>query len=238
MLETSCSPRTILLAGLLALGAGCVTPASGGESSGSDEKSAKEKEKEQELEQARLQLELAQFSAEDETRQARSGLEKAQRELQEAGLALARFREHERELKTSKARLDLDRAVQYLVQEEQELQQMEETYAAEGNMEATAERTRDIVLGRHRKQVEFAKRALKQEEEELADLESRELPREERERQHKVVAAEVELKDAESKLHKAEVDGRLEVMKARAKVEKLERGAKDGDGESDEGEES
>ena len=219
---------------LLVLCAGCSTLAKAGDADGGARaKETKQKERELALEKARLQLQLAELGAEDDLRQARAALEEARRELEEARLALQRFDQFERPSGLADSRLDVDRAAARARESEQELQQMEEMYASEPNLDASGERTRDLVLERHRAQLDFARRALELQRGELSDLEQRELPRKRRELEGKLVAAEVELRDAEAELRQGELKAKLALLEARGKLEKLERGGKDDDDEQD-----
>ena len=108
-----------------------------------------------ELELARMELELAGMEAEREVQECKRKLEEARREVDEARRAMEHFRaKSPREL--AEQQLDLDRSVQAKTEAEQELREMEATYAKD----QFATDTKELVLMRHRKRVEFAARGL------------------------------------------------------------------------------
>jgi len=207
---------------------GCATTSSGGgaaapapERAGQD--AAEAEKRASELERAQLRLEIARLEVAAEERAATEAVEQAQHELEQAALALQRFQDFERPSALEEARLRVDRSEHSLRQDEQELQQMEEMYAAEQNLDATGERTRDIVLERHRKSLEFSTRQLELARAQAADVEQRELPRKQVELEWKVRSAEGALRRAEEKRAQGALQGRLQLLEGEAKVRELER---------------
>jgi hypothetical protein len=171
-----------------------------------------------ELDMARRELEVEELDAQSKLRSADVALEHARRELHEAQLEREHFAKHVAPLKLAEASLDFDRATHRKVESEQELHEMEETYAKD----QFAKTTKELVLMRHRKDVEFATRSLEIAAQERADLEQVELPREVRERDEKVRAAEDEVRKSEVEKHKAELENAISLAKARFSIHELE----------------
>jgi hypothetical protein len=209
---------------LLALAACASQPRAGGgdgaSNGGGEDKAAK---REAELEQAKLQLEITELEGSAAERTSGVAVSEAQRELDEAKLAAARFGEYERPSALAEAKLQLDQSAQSLRENEQELGQMEAMYAEEKNLDATGVQTRDLVLERHRKAVEFSQRRLELARERSADLEGRELPRKERELAQKLEKAQNALRKAEEESAKSALERKLALVKARQRIEELER---------------
>jgi len=177
-----------------------------------------------ELELARMELELAGMEAEREVQECKRKLEEARREVDEARRAMEHFRaKSPREL--AEQQLDLDRSVQAKTEAEQELREMEATYAKD----QFATDTKELVLMRHRKRVEFSSRGLELAQAEFSDLKSVELPRREREHEKKLRDAEAELREAEFALVRKELGNRMELARKRWAVAELERPADDDD---------
>ena len=219
---------------LLALGCASTSTAEGATAPAPDRagpEAAEAEKRASELERARLKLEIARLEVAAAERAGAQAVEEAQHELAQASLALLRFQEFERPSALEEARLRLDRSEHSLRQNEQELQEMEEMYAAEQNLDSTGERTRDIVLERHRKSLEFSTRQLELARAQAADVEQRELPRKLGELEWKVRAAQSALRRAEEKLARGDLEGRLKLLEAEARVRELERKQQEGKGQ-------
>jgi len=213
----------VLLLGLAAACASQPKAAGGGDGAaqeGGEDKAAK---REAELVQAQLQLQITELEGSAAERTSGVAVSEAQREVDEAKLAVSRFGEYERPSALAEAKLQLDQSTQGLRENEQELAQMEAMYAEEKNLDATGVQTRDLVLERHRKAVEFSKRRLELARERSADLESRELPRKERELAQKLEKSENGLRKAEEESAKGALERKLALVKARQRIEELER---------------
>jgi hypothetical protein len=182
-----------------------------------------------ELERARLKLEIVRLELAADERASMDAVEEARHVLAQAAAALQRFQDFERPSALEEARLRVDRSEHSLRQDEQELQQMEEMYAAEQNLDSTGERTRDIVLERHRRSLEFSTRQLELARAQATDLEQRELPRKQLDLEWKVREAESALRQAEEKLARGALEGRLELLEAEARIGELERKQEDDD---------
>jgi hypothetical protein len=189
-----------------------------------EKEAAKKAEKrKRELAYARIDLAIAELSAEAESREATRKLEEAQRDLEEAKRALAHFQEFERPQKVAQTKLALDRSRFRREEAVDELQQVQEMYSGED----FAKSTKELVLKRHKRIVEFATRDLELNERDLSDLEQEDLPKQQRELEKKARAAEKALAEAGTAANKAQLSGELALLKARDKVAELERPAED-----------
>ncbi|MCC7015133.1 MAG: hypothetical protein IT454_21410 [Planctomycetes bacterium] len=172
-----------------------------------------------ELALARIELEIAELEAKVDADEARTKIERAERELEEARLALGHFKSRKLPRELEDGRLDLDRSIQSKTEAEQELKEMEATYAKD----QFAKDTKELVLTRHRKRVEFANRAFAIAEAEFVDKQQVELPRTQRELERKLHDAELALEDARAAQRKQELQTKLELARKRWSIEELER---------------
>jgi hypothetical protein len=136
--------------------------------------------------------------------------------------------------------LAIERAMQSLGEARQELAQMEAMYAAEPNLDATGQATRDMVLERHRKRVEFSERALELARAEFQDKVGAALPLEQRELEAKLREKRRAVRKAESALAKHTLESaqglakaRRDVAEAERKLARAQQGADDGDGKDE-----
>lgn len=189
-----------------------------------------------ELEGARVALQVAELESQAEALEAQEGLEDARMELEEAERAHKRFVEVSMPHQIASGQLGIERQMQGLGEARQELAQMEAMYAAETNMDATARATRDMVLERHRKRVEFGERGLELERAEFQDTVAAALPLEQRELEDKLLEKRRALRKAETALAKHALQSardlakaRREVVEAERKLERAERGDKPSD---------
>jgi hypothetical protein len=234
---------------LLLLGA-CTSTQSGGNDGPAQgkqpsEDAAREKEEKLgklrfELEGVRVELQVTELEAQAEALEAQEELDDARLELEEAERALKRFTEVKMPHTIAEGQLGIERQIQNLGEARQELAQMEAMYAAEPNLDASGQATRDMVLGRHRKRVEFGERGLELARAEFQDEVGAGLPREQRELESKLREQRRALRKAETALAKQALEGarslakaRRAVVEAERKLERAERG--EGDKESDEG---
>ncbi|MBM3991389.1 MAG: hypothetical protein FJ298_10350 [Planctomycetes bacterium] len=181
-------------------------------------KARKAEKRAHELELARMELDLAKLESERELQECKRKLDEARRELDESRRALEHFRTKlPREL--ADKQLDLDRSTQGKLEAEQELREMEATYAKD----QFATDTKELVLMRHRRRVEFAARGLELAQAAFDDLKAVELPRREREHEKKLRDSEAEVREAEFALVRKELGQRLELARKRWAVSELER---------------
>lgn len=234
---------------LTLLGACASTPTeSGAKSPAGDAKSAKQEQERAEkldklrfdLEGARVALQLAELESQADALAAQEELEDARTELEEAERALKRFSEVKLPHEIASGQLGIERSMQSLGEARQELAQMEAMYAAEPNLDATTQATRDIVLERHRKRVEFSTRGLELARAEFQDEVGAGLPLEQRELENELREKRRAVRKAESALAKHALESAHDLAKARRAVTEAERklaraeqGGGEGEGKDD-----
>jgi hypothetical protein len=96
---------------------------------------------------------------------------------------------------------------------------MEETY----KKDQFAKDTKELVLTRHRKQLEFATRELELQEKRYADMEHEKLPRDQREKEKKLRDAEQSVREAEVAVRKTELQNKVKLDKAHFEIDELQR---------------
>lgn len=217
--STLAVPTTLFL--LFALGCASAQPApeparNGAEPAGG----GKSGPTEQELETARtkvhvaeLELALAQKTREEEQAHKAKELEFAKGEL-------TQFDEVDSPTRLAQERLSLTRSKDNLAEQEEELAQLEMTYAEVD----LADKTREIVLRRNHRRVERAKETLALEERDLAKLEKHILPRE---RAKLALGVEEKAHALENAQRSAEIGllgKNMALEEARAALAKLEKG--------------
>lgn len=210
------------------------------EAKGDDDESRAEKldELRFELDGARVALQVAELEAAAEELEAAEALADARRELDEAERALKRFTDVKMPHAIAEGQLGIERSMQRLSEARQELAQMEAMYAADPNLDATGRATRDMVLERHRKQVEFTERGLELARAEYADEVGAELPLEQRGLEVELAEARRALRKAETAAKKQALEGARDLAEARRKVAEAERDLAEAEkGEDDEDDE-
>ena len=173
----------------------------------------------QRLEWARTDLRLAELAAKLDQLRAQRSIGEAQRALTEARQDLETFETAERPARLADAQLDLDRTIQSRDESRAELAELEAMYAAE----EFAAATKELVLQRGRKQLEFAERRLALEHQQREKLERHDLPRQQEKLQFALKKAEHELHIAEVEAERDKLAAGLSIDKARKEVHDLER---------------
>lgn len=165
-----------------------------------------------ELDIARIEVEMKIARAERKVADARTGLEKAKRDL-DAGLA---------EMKTSSAseQLGLDRSKNNVDESKMELDELIAMYEAD----EFATTTKELVVQRGRKRLEFAQRGLDIAKQEFEQFTSVQLPEKRRKLEESVADAEFDLKMAERDLEVARMESRLEIGRKERALAKLREG--------------
>jgi hypothetical protein len=138
------------------------------------------------LAKARLDLEIARMEAMHESRRDRVASEEARKDKEEAQLKLDTFLRDEKPERLARLELGLEQGRDRVYQSEQELKELEAMYAAED----FASMTKELVLHRGRKQVEFARRELALDESAAKRTREVELPLEETEKQRALEKAQ------------------------------------------------
>ncbi|MBI5364166.1 MAG: hypothetical protein HZA53_13380 [Planctomycetes bacterium] len=193
----------------------------GGKQEAAKDEDAGEKlaKKKFELECSRLELQLKRIGNEAEVRAAANEVDDSERGLRDAREALEKFQRHEKPVKVDESKLDLEQSVQRRTEQQQELDELEAMY----KQEELATLTKELVLSRGRKSLEFAKRALELRTRNIEQSTNVELPRKERELGEGVAKAERRLADARAKAEKLKLENQLEMMKAEHGLADLEK---------------
>lgn len=191
-------------------------------------KARKAEKRAHDLELARVELEVAEIEAQSGQLSAEIKLDNARRELDEARRALEHFKGRLMPRELEDGRLDLDRAMQNKTEAEQELREMEATYAKD----QFAKDTKELVLMRHRKRVEFSTRGLAIAQAEFTDKEQVDLPKRLRELETKLRTAEQAARDADVALQKQALRNKLDLARKRWSILELERPDDEAEGES------
>lgn len=180
------------------------------------------------LELARTELALAEVEVAQNQREAEQKLQKAREGVDEARRALQHFMAKlPRELEETQ--LNLDRQAQGKLEAEQELREMEATYAKD----QFATDTKELVLMRHRKRLEFAERGLKLAQAEFADKREVELPKAQREAERRLRDTEQSLMEAEHAFERTKLSSEMQLVRKRWSVKELERPLDEDDGKGD-----
>lgn len=172
-----------------------------------------------ELECSRLELEIKKLDAANSTRSSQHEVEEAERELRDAREKLETFQTFERAQKLDDSQLDLDQATQQRTQQQQELDELLAMY----KQEELASLTKELVVSRERKQLEFAKRRFDMQAKASQHLQGTEIPREERELTEGVQKAERKLAEAREKVEKQKLETKLEMLKAEHEISDAEK---------------
>lgn len=209
----------------LPLGGGCAGPGHGSQADGADEKDEEDEgdddvaAKTRELEVARLELDLARLETEQELSAAEQALGEAKVELEKARLEREGFTIDGRALELDDDKLDLDRALGRAQDAEEELKELEAMYSEE----EFAERTKELVLLRSRRELEHARRAVELVRRKLTQLETFGLPGKERELEQGWLSAQKGALEAEQALAKLRLEKKIAVTKAEHEVVELEK---------------
>lgn len=180
------------------------------------------------LEIARTELALAELEVAHDQREAEQKLQKAREGVGEAKRALEHFMAKlPRELEETQ--LNLDRQTQGKLEAEQELREMEATYAKD----QFATDTKELVLMRHRKRLEFAERGLKLAQAEFTDQREVELPKAQREAERRLRETEQSLMEAEHAFERTKLSGQMQLARKRWSVKELERPLDEDDGKGE-----
>jgi hypothetical protein len=171
------------------------------------------------LDDAKLELKIAQAEIDSSLRKAREGVVSAEHEAKNAGDALDHFTKSERALALAKLQLDLDRGVWRLESEKQELAELEAMY----KQDDVATLTKELVLQRGQKGVEFAQRDLDNDQREAAMTRDFDLPKKQRDLEVEKHEKDMALAEAKADETKTMDDNELKLRKVKAEVEDAEK---------------
>jgi hypothetical protein len=181
-------------------------------------------ERERKLVYARIEQKIAELSATNDQREADAGLARARRNLDEAKGDLDHFKSVEMPISLDDKKIDLDRVTFRADESKEELAELESMY----KKEEYAELTKELVIKRGRRQLELAQRDLKVEERKYDALQKQELQKKQRGLEDGVRKAEEELASAETKVEKQRLENEVSLLKAKNKIEDLEKGEDSG----------
>jgi hypothetical protein len=171
------------------------------------------------VQDARIELKIALAETESTARKAQDEVESAENAVKVASDALDHFLKSERDFELSNVQLGVDRATWGLEAERQELAELEAMYKKDD----VAALTKELVLQRGKKGVEFAERGLAHEQREAAMKRDFELPKKLRELEVEKREKENELREARAEQTKSKDEIELKLRKARAAVEDAEK---------------
>jgi len=174
---------------------------------------------ERKLEDARIELRIANADAESAAQKSTDEVEGAGNALRIATEALDQFMKAERELELSQVTLGLDQASWRVEAEKQELAELEAMYKRDD----VATLTKELVLQRGKKGVEFAERSLAHEQREASAKRDFELPRKQRELEFEKKEKDNALRDARAEAAKGKDQVELALRKAKAEVDDAEK---------------
>jgi len=189
---------------------------------GEDDKDAKEektKKKQRELDDARLQLTIARLETEAADRKEKDDLQDAEYGMEKAREALEQFQKVTRPLELAKAQLSFDRVQERAEESKQELEELMSMY----KKEEFAALTKELVVNRGKKNLEFANRNLEQEATEMAHTRDVELPRKEKDLQMALHKAESKLREEHKEQEKLVSENELKLRKAERAVDDAEK---------------
>ncbi len=184
-----------------------------------EEKVDKLRKKEQQLHYAELEREIEALNAAVAERASEESIEKAERELKNTQEALQHFQDVESPMKLSRSNLGLERATWNMEAQRQELHELEVMY----QKEEIATLTKELVLQRGQKRLQFAKSDLEMRQKDNATLTDHELPKTLRERTVAVSNAMSDLRKAKSKQEEQVLSRKLKELKAKHGMEELRR---------------
>lgn len=199
--------------------------AKGAEDSTDDEKeSTAEKVRKAEfaLEVARTDLKIARQECQAADRKQKDDLDEAEYGVAKSKEALDTFQKTAKPLELGKLQLSLDRGAQGVEETRQELEEIMSMYKKED----FAALTKELVISRHKKRLEFAKLGLEMDRTAASVTRDVELPRKERD-------LDLELKKAEAALREARAAGAKLADENELKLKKAERAVDDAQRELD-----
>lgn len=168
---------------------------------------------------AELGLVIAELDAKQSTSKAERAVEEAQRGVGDAQRDLDLFLNHEQPKRMAEAQLNLDRSEHRRELAQDELNELISMYAAE----EFAELTKELVLKRGRKSLEFAERQLELTRQALALLEGEELPKQRKDLELALAKAQHALRDAELDHERGAIKTDIALTKARNELEDVRR---------------
>jgi len=171
------------------------------------------------VDDAKLELKIAQAEIDSSLRKAHEGVVSAEHAAKNASAELDHFMKSERALTLAKLQLDLDRGTWRLESEKQELAELEAMYKKDD----VATLTKELVLQRGQKGVEFAQRDLDNEQREAGMTRDFELPKKQRDLEVEKHEQDMALAEAKADEIKTMDENELKLRKAKTEVADAEK---------------
>ena len=147
------------------------------------------------LEDAELELKIAEQECAGEERRAKDELDEAERHLQQATADRKAFLEVEKEIELARLQLGLDRTSWSVEADRQEMQELVAMYKKDD----LAKMTKEMVIQRAQKKIDFGLRELENEQREASHKREHDLAKKLREQEDAVIKAEHALREARAK---------------------------------------
>ena len=170
------------------------------------------------LEDARLELAIAEQECAGEARRAKDEVDLAERQLQQATADRKAFLEVEQAIELAKLQLGIDRTAWNVEADRQEMRELEAMYKKDD----LAKMTKELVLQRAQKKIDFGLRELENEQREAGHKREHELAKKAREQEDAVSKAEHALREARAKLALVGDSNKLKLAKQQHALEDLE----------------
>ncbi len=191
-----------------------------GAGKGDDAEGAADKalKKEREVGYAKAELEIAKLSAASEMREAENAVTEASQKLDTAKKDRDNYKNLEKPNKLADKQLDIDRAAWRMEESRQELAELEGMYKRED----FASLTKELVLQRGKKSLEFAQRGLELAKKDQEGLAGHDLPKKETELDQAVDRADKGLAEANAKKDRVALETKLKITKAEHHVDEAQ----------------
>lgn len=193
----------------------------GDKQDGDEEETTADKLKKAEhgLEDARAELKIARQECQAGERKQKDEVEEAEYGLAKAREALEVFQRVAKPLELSKIELSLDRSAQSVQEIKQELEEIMAMYKKED----FASLTKELVISRSKKRLEFENREMEHEKTRAATERDVEIPRKEKDLDLEVKKAEAALREARAEQAKSADENELKMKKAERAVDDAEK---------------
>jgi hypothetical protein len=194
-------------------------PKKGDEDDEKDSPADKVKKAEFALDDARLELKISRQECQAAERKQKDEITEAEYKLAKSKEALDVFQKTTKPLELDKLKLSWDRSVQNVEESKQELEELMAMYKKED----LATLTKELVLNRGKKRLDFANRNLEHDKVEAATTREVELPRKEHDLDLEVKKAENNLREERASRDKLADQNELKMKKAEREVDEAEK---------------
>ncbi len=171
----------------------------------------------QQMEIARLELEVSELSVSLRERKAKESVRSAKFAVEMAQQTLSTFVHSEAPVKIKESKISFDQAKNRAELAKDELNELIAMY----NADEFAEMTKELVLKRGRRNVEFSQRRLAVQAEKLERLQKVELPKKQHELENKLRQAQAKLADSNLEAKKTAIEIKIMKIKAANKIKNL-----------------